>query len=572
MAAGHTDREFQRIMKKEVADWSVADVGLWLEHSGLQEWKLNFINESVSGAELVDLTSSDLRDIGLSNVGDRKTFMRQLSLLLADKSGDKPLSFESRLSAAKPSSSATSSSKKSSAAVPDDKLHVKLYYRSERESVMIEQVETLKELQRRVSRVFGKRLALFYRDPAGDAVELKRDRDWRLAKRSMTGKSIRIKCSARTRADEQRSAELQAINNFANPAIMTTEAGVIVDLNPAAEEFFGFRKGAIIGSKVNILMPDEYAEHHDRYLQNYISTGVRKVMGIGRRVKAVKRDGTITDVFLTLSETRTRKDRHFIGTLQDISQGEASLITVDQTEHFTILQSLLDPAIVINDRGIVQFYNPAAAELFGYPATRVIGRNINMLMQGKERREHDSYLANYLRTGKASVLGKGREVVGANSKGELVPLYLQVTEQKLNNQSLFTGICRSLQQSAPDETGTEIEKIRDVLETLLIAAVVINEEGVILFVNPAAEELLGVTLASALTKNVSMLMPDEYAQHHDGYLQKWRATGEGTVFGVGRVLPAKHGQTGAKINVRLSVSKRLDEAGKWICIGTLSPI
>ncbi|MDP2437456.1 MAG: PAS domain S-box protein, partial [archaeon] len=242
---------------------------------------------------------------------------------------------------------------------------------------------------------------------------------------------------------------------------------------------------------------------------------------------------------------------------------------------YTILQSILDPAIVINQKGIVQFFNAAATTLFGFKANQVVGKNVSMLMQGKERREHDSYLANYFLTGKSTVLGKGREVVGADSKGQLIPLHLSVSEQNIGGASLFTGLCRPLSNDTfqADEASTapksQLEQLREVLEDLMVPSVISDDQGFVQFINSAAEELLGFTLVGIVGKKLNLLMPPEYASKHDEYLRKWRETGEEHVFGVGRTLQAKHGVTGNLIDIRLSVSKRMSENGRYLCVGTI---
>jgi two-component system sensor kinase FixL len=112
------------------------------------------------------------------------------------------------------------------------------------------------------------------------------------------------------------------------------------------------------------------------------------------------------------------------------------------------LQSILDTVpeamIVINERGVIQSFSSAAERLFGYTADQVIGQNIRMLMPTPYRENHDNYLERYLRTGEKRIIGTGRVVVGARKDGSVFPMELAVGEMKSDNARFFTGFIRDL--------------------------------------------------------------------------------------------------------------------------------
>lgn len=95
-----------------------------------------------------------------------------------------------------------------------------------------------------------------------------------------------------------------------------------------------------------------------------------------------------------------------------------------------IMNTASDGIITIDGRGIIQSFNCAAENMFGYTAQEAIGANVSMLMPEPHLREHDAYLAKYLRTGQAQVIGKAREVSALRKDGTAFPIELTVTELK----------------------------------------------------------------------------------------------------------------------------------------------
>jgi two-component system sensor kinase FixL len=109
-----------------------------------------------------------------------------------------------------------------------------------------------------------------------------------------------------------------------------------------------------------------------------------------------------------------------------------------------ILDTAVDGIITIDERGIVESFNRAAERIFGYQAKDVIGRNVRMLMPEPYRAEHDGYIANYVHTGEARIIGIGREVQGRRKDGQVFPMELAVGAVRLSGGRVFTGIVRDI--------------------------------------------------------------------------------------------------------------------------------
>ena len=128
---------------------------------------------------------------------------------------------------------------------------------------------------------------------------------------------------------------------------------------------------------------------------------------------------------------------------RDLKQSERTLRN-SESRIRAIVGTAVDGIITINERCLVQSFNPAAAKIFGYVPDEVIGRNVKMLMPEAYHSKHDGYVANYLRTGKKKTIGIGREFVGQRKDGTTFPMDYAVSEVQLADRRLFTGIVRDI--------------------------------------------------------------------------------------------------------------------------------
>ena len=110
----------------------------------------------------------------------------------------------------------------------------------------------------------------------------------------------------------------------------------------------------------------------------------------------------------------------------------------------SILETIPDAMIVIDSRGIMQFFSKAAARQFGYTEGEAIGQNVSMLMPEPDRSRHDSYLERYRATGDRRIIGIGRIVTGKRKDGTTFPMHLSVGEMRSGGQTFFTGFVRDL--------------------------------------------------------------------------------------------------------------------------------
>ncbi len=143
----------------------------------------------------------------------------------------------------------------------------------------------------------------------------------------------------RKRAEQElreTAARMKALVDTAVDGIIMIDAqGRVQMFNPACERLFGYQAGEVIGQNVKMLMPSPYREEHDRYLESFLRTGERKIIGIGREVSGQRKDGTTFPMDLSVGEAKLERESIFVAIIHDLTerkQTEAQLIQAQKME------------------------------------------------------------------------------------------------------------------------------------------------------------------------------------------------------------------------------------------------
>jgi two-component system sensor kinase FixL len=168
-----------------------------------------------------------------------------------------------------------------------------------------------------------------------------------------------------------------------------------------------------------------------------------------------------------------------------------------------LLNAAVDSIVVIDHRGVIETINRAAEKMFGYRTDEIVGRNVSMLMPEPFRHEHDRYLANYLETGEARIIGKGREAVGLRRDGSTFPLDLSIGEIRDANSPRFVGILRDITARKGVEKALRLERDRaqGYLDLAAVILLGLDLDGRIRLINKRGCELLGYEEPELLGRN-----------------------------------------------------------------------
>lgn len=241
-------------------------------------------------------------------------------------------------------------------------------------------------------------------------------------------------------------AALQALER--TQAMVRSLDGTISHWSSGMHRLYGYGPEDAIGRRSQDLLRTEFPrpaaeiasellqrDHWNGELTNYRKDGAH--VCVASQWSVWRNDGTAEIIEVHSDVTHLKLAE------QDLAAREAHLKS--------ILETVPDAMIVINERGIVQSFSVAAERLFGYGPNEVIGKNIKMLMPSPYRENHDAYLERYLRTGERRIIGIGRVVVGERKDGSTFPMELAVGEMRSADQRFFTGFIRDLTERQKTE-------------------------------------------------------------------------------------------------------------------------
>jgi PAS domain S-box-containing protein len=142
----------------------------------------------------------------------------------------------------------------------------------------------------------------------------------------------------------------------------------------------------------------------------------------------------------------------------------------DQTFR-SVFNTALDGIVVIDAKGLIESFNPAAEEIFGYSADEVLGRNVSILLPRKQAHLHDGYIKHYRRTGEKKIIGRRRDVIARHKDGSDIPIALAVTEMGAGPKSRFVATVHDISKILIyEERLAEANRLlQSVLDTIPVA-------------------------------------------------------------------------------------------------------
>jgi PAS domain S-box-containing protein len=239
------------------------------------------------------------------------------------------------------------------------------------------------------------------------------------------------------------------LQSASDAMLIADQEGMIVLVNPPAENLFGYSSGELLGKPVEMLLPDRFHQTHTSQRQGYASQPRSRSMGAETELFGKHRSGAEFPVEVSLSPLHLESGVSLVmATIHDITRRKKAEAALQESEARmrAIFDTAVDAIVTIDDRGIIDRFNHAAERVFGYLEAEVTGNNVSMLMPPPHREMHDRYIAHYLQTGEKKIIGIGREVLGQRKDGTTFPMELSVAEMRFGDRRMFTGMVRDISE------------------------------------------------------------------------------------------------------------------------------
>jgi PAS domain S-box-containing protein len=582
---------------KKIQDWDVVEVGLWLNSINLSQYRDVFFFNEVDGEMLADIDEDDLIAIPIERMGHRKKILRKVQMVRESGTGQsKDSSSDVDGEESNEGASHASTTKSSSSA---GGVRVKCVFHDEIRTLLLRPDDTFDSFSMKVAKEFGAGYACKFRDEDGDMVTIRHTEEvlavysaarngrvkltvFSSRKKKSSGKS---KKSKKSRPSENRDSsndpeDFGVLENFVDSVIVADRKGTIQFFNAAAEDLFGYDREDLIGENVRLLMNDEDSKHHNRYLRRYRREGNSRIIGKGRKVVAKNKDGKTFDVWLSLSET----DVSFTAIIQEIQGGERTYAmdkagsSRDLSGTFAAFDNYPEPVVACNYDGFIQYANAACYQVFHHEKGSLAGVSAAVICPALTSSAGDDLIGDYdqsLSGKRGNLLTKNtRDVICYTKKGSLVAKNAEFSHRDVDGTRYFVIKLKSQEKST---VGTVMQTQRDVISTLVIPALIIDENAIVQEMNAAARDIFGYTIAHTLGHNVRMLIPPgtELWDNHTDFVRSYAATGVGRGEGGGSSVVGKGREVvgidanGNKLNLMLSVTMTAEKTGEKIFTGIL---
>lgn len=216
----------------------------------------------------------------------------------------------------------------------------------------------------------------------------------------------------------EKEAKLRTvIESVPNGILMVDENGKITLCNTEAERMFGYARNELLNLPIETLVPKKIREKHPGYRDTFLHDPSKRQMGAGRDLTGIRKDGAEIPVEIGLNHIRTEEGSFVVASIVDITERKK------QEEKFrTIVESVPNGIIMVDQTGSITLSNSEAEKMFGYNRGELIGKKVESLVPMRYQMNHPKDRDRFIDHPQKRQMGAGRDLSGLKKDGTEIPV------------------------------------------------------------------------------------------------------------------------------------------------------
>ena len=355
----------------------------------------------------------------------------------------------------------------------------------------------------------------------------------------------------------ERTARLEAAPSA---MLMVDERGRMTLVNAQLEHLFGYDRAELLDQPVEMLIPERYRNVHSGHRVDFFHSPSTRVMGAGRDLFGLRKDGTEVPIEIGLNPIRTDKGAFVLASIIDITERKRA------EERFRLVVEASPSAmIMVNRASRITLVNTQTENLFGYSRGELLNQPMEMLVPERYRGAHPGHRTSFFQTPSTRSMGVGRDLYGLHKDGSEMPIEIGLNPINTDEGPFVLASIIDITERKRAE-----ERFRQVIEGAPNGMVMVGREGKIVLVNLQIEKSFGYSRDELLGQTIEILVPERFRGNHLGYRNGFMAEPSTRSMGSGRDLYGLR-KDGSEFPVEIGLNPIETEQGLMV-LGTIVDI